>query len=99
MKGSRQDTASWFAEGTATKVLPFPDQQILRAINAADELRAEVKRLNKVIKRIDAILESKQLTSTQRDVLDDLIFTVDVWRKVQEGNWEVPDHLQKRARK
>ena len=76
-------------------MLPFPDHQILRAIEAQEILQAEVKRLQKIIKKLDALLDCKTLTPTQYEVLADLIFTVDVWRAVQEGNWAVPDHLQR----
>ena len=79
-------------------MLPFPNQQILRAINAQEELQAEVKRLQKIIKKLDALLSEKHLTPTQHDVLADLIYTVDVWRAVQEGNWAVPDHLHRHGK-
>jgi hypothetical protein len=80
-------------------MLPFPDQQVVRAAIAQEELEEEVRRLQKIIRKLDAILSSKQpLTSTQRDVLDDLIRLQELRKIVLEGNWYVPDHLHKHGK-
>ena len=80
-------------------MLPFPDQQIARGCIAADSLEGEIRRLIRVWRKLDTILREKQpLTSTQRDVLDDLILTVDVYMRVLEGDWAVPDHLHQHSK-
>ena len=76
-------------------MLPFPDHRILLAIEAQEELRQEIKSLIKIYRRFQALLDEKSLSTQQYDVLCDLLALMETRRKVLEGNWYLPDHMQR----
>ena len=76
-------------------MLPFHDHRIILAIEAQEELRREIKSLIKIYRRFEALLNEKSLSTQQYDVLRDLLALMETRRKVLEGNWYLPDHMQR----
>ena len=67
---------------------PLQDELVARAVIACDALEIEVRRLQKIWRKLDTILRQRgPLTEQQRKSLKSLVITVKLYQKVIDGNW------------
>ena len=73
-------------------VNPLADSLVARACIAADELEVEIRRLQKIHRKMETILRQKgPLSEAQRKSLNQLVIIVKLYQRIMEGDWECRD--------
>ena len=73
---------------------PLADSLVARACIAADDLEQEIRRLQKIHRKMETILSQRgPLTEVQRKNLNELVVIVKLYQRIMEGDWQSRDPI------